>query len=226
MTSRRFPAIVFDFDGTLVDSAPDLHAALNQLLTESGRIGVSLAQVRQFIGDGAAKLVERGLEASGAPLSGSALAERVIRFLAIYEPMSADRTLPYPGVVETLGRLADAGHRMGLCTNKPERATRLMLAALKLDRFLTAVVGGDTLAVKKPRPEPLRSVLDQLGVAPDQAIMVGDNEHDVATAHAAGVKVIVVAYGYARVPLAELRVDGRIEAFADLPAALADLARA
>lgn len=224
MTLARFPAIVFDFDGTLVDSAADLRVALNTLLGEAGLACQPLDSVRRMIGDGAAKLVERGFAAGGRLLDAKALAVEVKRFLEIYEPISADHTQPYPGVMATLEALAASGHRLGLCTNKPERATRLMLASLGLDRLLTVVVGGDTLPVKKPRPEPLLAVLEGLGFPPDQALMVGDNEHDVATARAAGVPVVAVSYGYARVPLAELSADATIDEFAALPTAMAALA--
>ncbi len=224
MTLERFPAIVFDFDGTLVDSAADLRVTLNILLGEAGLAPQPLDAVRRMIGDGVPKLVERGFAAAGRPLDGDALATQGRRFLEIYEPISADHTETYPGVLATLEELAARGHRLGLCTNKPERATRLMLASLGLDRLLTSVVGGDTLPVKKPRPEPLLAVLAGLGFPADRGLMVGDNEHDVATAKAAGVPVVAVSYGYARVPLAELHADATIDEFRELPAAIARLA--
>ncbi|MCC7274236.1 MAG: phosphoglycolate phosphatase [Alphaproteobacteria bacterium] len=224
MTVQRFPAIVFDFDGTLVDSAADLRTALNRTLAEAGLEPVAGDAVRRMIGDGAAKLVERGFAARAMPLAAPELERWTRRFLEIYEPISADQTAPYPGVVATLEMLAARGHRLGLCTNKPERATRLMLQRLGLDRLLGAVVGGDTLAVRKPRPEPLLAALAGLGIAAASAVMVGDNEHDVATAHAAGVPIVVVAYGYSRTPLDELGADARIAAFAELPSALDALA--
>ncbi|BBK41262.1 phosphoglycolate phosphatase [Allostella vacuolata] len=224
MTLERFPAIIFDFDGTLVDSAADLRTALNMLLAEARLPAQPIEAVRRMIGDGALKLVERGFAAAGRPVAGDALARQGQRFLELYEPISADSTQPYPGVVETLERLAAAGHRLGLCTNKPERATRLMLETLRLDRLLTSVVGGDTLPVRKPDPAPLLAAIAGLGLAPAQALMVGDNEHDVATAKAAGVPVVAVSYGYARVPLAELHADATIDAFDELPAAIARIA--
>lgn len=224
MTLERFPAIVFDFDGTLVDSAADLRRALNILLDGAGLPALPLDAVRRMIGDGVPKLVERGFAAYGRLLDAEALAAATRRFLEIYEPISADNTELYPGVLATLEALAGRGHRLGLCTNKPERATRLILASLGLDRLLSAVVGGDTLPVKKPRPEPLLAALKGLGHPPGRALMVGDNEHDVATARAAGVAVVAVSYGYARVPLDELDADATIDAFAELPAALERLA--
>ncbi|WP_374449512.1 phosphoglycolate phosphatase [Stella sp.] len=224
MTPRRFPAIVFDFDGTLVDSADDLRTALNRLLAEAGLPPHPIAAVRRMIGDGVAKLVERGFAAAGRPVAADELAAQTRHFLAIYEPISADSTRPYPGVPETLAALVGAGHRLGLCTNKPERASRLMLARLGLDRFLSSVVGGDTLPVKKPDPAPLLAAIAGLGLSPSAALMVGDNEHDVATARAAGVPVVAVSWGYSRVPLAELHADATIDDFAELPAAIARLA--
>ncbi|BBK31104.1 phosphoglycolate phosphatase [Stella humosa] len=224
MTPERFPAIIFDFDGTLVDSAADLRTALNRLLAEQGLEPRPLDAVRRMIGDGALKLVERGFAAAGRPVEGDTLARHGKRFLEIYEPISADSTETYPGVMATLEGLAAAGHKLGLCTNKPERATRLMLASLGLDRLLTSVVGGDSLPVKKPDPAPLLAAIAGLGLTPAQALMVGDNEHDVATAKAAGVPVVAVSYGYARVPLAELHADAIIDDFADLPTAIARVA--
>ena len=223
MTPLRFPAIVFDFDGTLVDSADDLRTALNRLLAEENLPPHPIAAVRRMIDDGAMKLLERGFPGAGRVVAGDELQTLTRRFLAIYEPISADSTRPYPGVVDTLERLAAAGHRLGLCTNKPERASRLMLASLGLDRFLTSVVGGDTLPVKKPDPAPLLAAIAGLGLPPSAALMVGDNEHDIATAKAAGVPVVAVSWGYARVPLAELDADATIDDFADLPAAIARL---
>jgi phosphoglycolate phosphatase len=217
-------AVVFDLDGTLIDSVPDVARSLNVVLTEHGRNAIGLDQVRGFIGDGAANLVGRGLAATGGTVSPERLRAATARFLEVYEAEPATMTRIYPGVLATLDRLRAQGRRLGICTNKAGGATAAVLAALALDHFFGAVIGGDTLAVKKPDPGPLRAALERLGVGPDEAAMVGDNEHDVATAAALGVPCILVSYGYARVPLEQIPATARIDRFDQVPAALERLA--
>jgi phosphoglycolate phosphatase len=222
-------AVVFDLDGTLIDSAPDLARSLNIVLTERNRSEVTLKQVHGFIGDGVAKLVERGLNATangGAGADDETRRQAILRFLEIYEAAPAMLTRPYAGVVETLARLRSEGRLLAVCTNKPGIATAAVLSALGLDGFFGAVVGGDTLPVRKPDPAPLRFALEQLGVTAGDALMVGDNEHDAATAAAAGLPCLLVSYGYAREPLASLRSEGILDRFDEIPARLAALAAA
>jgi phosphoglycolate phosphatase len=215
-----FRAIVFDLDGTLIDSAGDLTSALNCVLTESGRAPVTLPQVKRMVGDGSAKLVERGFAASGVPISAADLPVRLARFLEVYEAGANDLTRPYDGVTDTLARLAARGLKLGVCTNKPGRATRLVLEALDLARYFTAIAGGDAFSVRKPDPGHVLGLLDRLGISPANAAMVGDNEHDAAAARAAGLPIILVSYGYARASLSDIAPDAVIDRFADLPAAL------
>ncbi|HUC61646.1 MAG TPA: phosphoglycolate phosphatase [Alphaproteobacteria bacterium] len=220
-----FRALVFDLDGTLVDSAPDIRTALNRTLAESDLKPVSLASVRAMIGDGAETLVARGYRAHGVSLEGKALAKRYARFIDFYQGRGAAMlTRPYPGVVATLERLARAGFRLGLCTNKPAIATEAVLAHLGLAHFFAATLSSDEVASHKPDPAHLRAVLAALGVGPREAAMVGDNRHDVDMAHGAGVVAIAVAYGYAGGPPADLGADLLIERFDRLPAALKRLA--
>jgi phosphoglycolate phosphatase len=214
-------ALVFDLDGTLVDSLPALAATLATTLGEIGAPALPSETVRSMIGDGITALVARALAASGLPAS--LLSERLARFLALYEAAPDGLTRPYPGVVETLRALQAAGRRLAVCTNKPQRATLAVLRGTGLDGFFASVVGGDVLAVKKPDPAHLIAALDGIGATLDDAIMIGDNEHDVAMAKAAGVPVILVRYGYHRVPLSTLAADIQIDAFAALPQAIARL---
>lgn len=209
-------AVVFDLDGTLVDTAPDIIAALNALLAEQGRPSLHAAAVRQLIGDGAQKLVERGFAATGGPAP-QALAGLSRRFLELYEPRIARLSRPYPGVRDTLARLAGAGFRLGVCTNKASRATRRLLDDLALSQYFAAVAGGDGPA-RKPDPKHLLAVLDALGAAPETALMVGDSANDVHAARAAGVRVAVVSFGYTTVPAAELGADALIDRFEQLAA--------
>lgn len=215
---RPFRAVAFDLDGTLVDSAADLMHASNALLAELGRPPVDLPAVRSFIGDGAPKLVERVLAATGGVPDPEETARCLRRFLSIYEADPSAHSALYPGVAETLAALSAAGLRLGVCTNKPMAATARLLDDLGIAGAFAAVVGGDSYPTRKPSPEPLLGLLERLGVRPDEAAFVGDNEHDVAAARAAKVaRVLVVPYGYARVPLDGLPHDGILDGFADLP---------
>lgn len=227
MDSARLPgldAVVFDLDGTLIDSAPEIAGALNALLGELGLPALAPERVRDMIGDGSAVLVARGLEAAaGAPAQPSDHAAALSRFLEIYEGWPADPAQVYPGVPETLDRLLAAGLRLGLCTNKPGRVTRAVLAALGLAPRFAAVAGGDSLPFRKPDPRHLAHVLDALGAAPARAAMVGDNAHDVAAARGLGVAAVAVSYGYPRMPVGALGADAVVDRFADLPDALARL---
>jgi phosphoglycolate phosphatase len=211
-------ALLFDLDGTLVDSVPDLAAAANALLGELGRPPLNLAQVTGMVGDGAPKLVERALAASGA--GDTPLPAALDRFLALYEADPTRLTRPYDGVPAVLDELAAAGWRLGVCTNKPERATRAVLAGLGLDRFFAVVLGGDSGPTRKPDAGPLRTALGRLGSAPDSAAMIGDHRNDVAAARAAGMAVVFARYGYGAATLAGMAPDAVIDRFTELPQAL------
>ena len=211
-------AILFDLDGTLVDSVPDLAAAVNGVLAELVRPPLGLVQVTSMVGDGTPALVERALAASGA--GGTPLRAAHDRFLTLYEADPTRLTRPYAGVPAVLGELAAAGWRLGVCTNKPERATRSILASLDLERFFAVVLGGDSGPTRKPDPGPLRTALDRLGSAPGGAAMIGDHRNDVAAAHAAGMPAVFARYGYGAATLAGLTPDAVIDRFAELPETL------
>jgi phosphoglycolate phosphatase len=208
--------LIFDLDGTLVDSAPDLHRCLNAVLAEQGRAPVSLADIRAMVGDGAAKLVERGFADTGAPCDPAALPALVDRFLFHYTAGQHALTKAFPGVAETLTTLQARGCRLGICTNKPYGPTMEILEVLGLARFFGAVTGGDSLPARKPDPRHLLGTIALLGAQADAAVMVGDSVNDVAVARAAGVPAVIVSYGYSRVPAAELGGDLLIDAFADI----------
>jgi phosphoglycolate phosphatase len=214
-------ALLLDLDGTLVDSAPDLAAAANGLLAEHALPALETAEVAAMVGDGVAKLVERVLSARG--LAHEALAAAVTRFLAFYERHPATLTRLYPGVREGLRTLSAAGWRLALCTNKPERATSLILDRLGLSRFFDAVVTGDSLAARKPDPAPLRLALARLDVAPPRAVMVGDHRNDVLAAADAGIPAIFARYGYGRATLGATVPAASIDHFSELPGTLRSL---
>lgn len=207
-------AIIFDLDGTLVDSVRDLREAVNALLAEEGLRQLSLDEVKSMIGDGAAKLVERALSATGGDLS--RLSALVARFLQIYEADATRNTEAYPGVVETLAGLRQLGLPLAVVTNKPYGATIDILETLGLRAYFDAVIGGDTLPERKPHPAPILAALSHLGIEPEAALMVGDNYHDVQAAQAAGVRAVAVTYGYSHKPHAELGAERLIDAMPEL----------
>jgi phosphoglycolate phosphatase len=194
MTRRpRRKTLVFDLDGTLVDSAPDIAAAVNALFAELGLPAVELAHIRRMIGDGAPMLLERALAHVGAAHQA---AELMPRFSVHYGEHAVRLTTVYPSVVETLTALRGEGCRLGVCTNKPIGPTRAVLAALGLDSLIEAAVGGDSLPQRKPAAEPLLAVIRALGGTPDSAVLVGDSAVDLACAEAAGVPAIIIPSGY------------------------------
>lgn len=214
-------AVIFDLDGTLVDSAGDILVALNRLLDEMGLARVTLAEVKAMVGDGATKLVERALTARGGDLADLARASQ--RFLSHYEGQATLNTAPYPGVRETLASLAGEGLALAVVTNKPHAATMEILDALGFTKLFAAVIGGDSLARRKPDPDPVRAALARIGVAPSAALMVGDNYHDIEAAHAAGVRAVAVSWGYSHRPPEDLGADWLIHAMPDLSPIVAAL---
>lgn len=217
-------AVVFDLDGTLVDSVADIHAAVAAFLAERGHAPLDLATVTGFVGNGVPVLLERVLRAVGEPHDPAALQAALPRFMAIYnaEPSALSRL--YPGVAEALGSLQAAGYRLGVCTNKPDEAARRLLADLGIAAHFTALVGGDSLPQRKPDPAPLRHTARLLGVAPAALAYVGDSEVDAATATAAGVPFLLFTEGYRHSPVEALPHRASFERFAALPGLLAALA--
>jgi phosphoglycolate phosphatase len=213
--------IVFDLDGTLVDTAPDLTASLNHVLASERRPPIPAQTVRMIVGHGARALIERGFTETGEPVLPETLNGLVDRFVRYYAAHIADDSAVFPGVREALGRLKDAGAALAVCTNKPEGLARALLDAVDLTAYFAAVTGGDTLAVKKPDPAIYRETIRRAGKADGMSVMVGDSPTDVATARAAGVAVIAVTFGYTPVPPSALGADRLIGHFDELDAALA-----
>ena len=213
-------AIIWDLDGTLVESAPDLATALNTLLNEQGQQGHTVVKVRPMIGGGVAKLIERGFRASGAPLDQAAVDAMVPRFMEIYTACATDHTDLVPSAREVLDYFYHAGIKQGLCTNKPIAVTRLILTALDIQGYFGSVIGGDSTNVKKPHPRPLLTCLEELQIRPEDAVMIGDSGADVGAARAAGVPVILVPDGYTGVPAVSLGADFVVGRLADIPSSI------
>lgn len=184
--------LVFDLDGTLVDSVPDLADAARRMLARRGLATVSDAEVTAMVGDGAAVLVRRIFAHHGTVPDDTAQGE----FLADYTAHAADRTLPYPGVADGLARLRHAGWRLAVCTNKPVEPARHLLAELGLLGHFVAITGGDSFAVRKPDPDHVRQTLALAGGTAPRAVMVGDSAHDIAAGRGAGLRTIHAAWGY------------------------------
>ena len=211
--------LIFDLDGTLVDTGSQITRAWGQILSFLGRQALSQDSVETMVGDGAAKLVERGLAATGGvPPSPSfdALVTQYVDALAA-EPLSESDL--YPGVMATLARFRDTGHMMAVCTNKPIEAAETALRMTKIRPFFDLVVGGGSAAALKPDPAPVRTILDRLGVAPGQAVMIGDHANDVRAGRGAGVRTLMVTYGYPNASHADLGAP-LIDRFDALPDAL------
>ncbi len=217
--------IVFDLDGTLVDTAPDLVDTLNVILAQEGLPAVPFTQARNMIGGGGKMMIERALHAEGRACPASELDRLYARFVAYYAEHIADRSRPFPQLEATLDQLAAAGHRLAVCTNKLEWLSKRLLDTLRLTDRFAAICGQDTFGMQKPDPEVFRLTVRRAGGEPAQAIMVGDSKTDIDTARAAQAPVVAVDFGYTEVPIASLEPDRIISSYADLPAAIAALTR-
>jgi len=211
-------AVLFDLDGTLVDSAPDLAGAANAMLNDLGRAAVEVDEVRDWVGDGAKKLVERVLLNDASQADDGQVERGFESFLQHYARMVCDQSRPYPGVLQTIRNLNAQGMRLGCVTNKPDRFTRPLLEQLNLDSYFSSIVSGDTCVAKKPDPMPLLKACEDMGVSHEACVLVGDSANDVLAAQAAKMPVICVSYGYNRgLNLNAMNPDAVIDTFEDLP---------
>lgn len=209
-------AVIFDLDGTLVDSAGDITTALNELLTISRLGPYSVKEVIRFIGNGMTALVERAFETRGKHLLPGELSAHVAVFRSLYSGRLVNSTRAYAGAAAAITRLREQGVSTAICTNKEESLACSMVSALGLRDQFAAIVGGSPNRSPKPSPEPLIEAIARLGACRDDVLMVGDSEADVRCARAAGVKVICVSFGYSRVPVHELGADGIIDSYDEL----------
>ncbi len=206
-------AVIFDLDGTMVDTAPDLMAATNHVLAAMGRRAISMAEVRVFVGHGARALITRGLAASGGLPADFDVEQAYGEFVRYYGANIAGGSVVFPGLVALLDRLTAAGFALGVCTNKLEGLSVQLIDALGMGHYFGAIVGPDTIGVAKPDPRPYFETVRRLGVPPSRSMMVGDSETDILTARAAGVPVLAVPFGYTPRPVAEFNPDAVIQHF-------------
>lgn len=190
--------IVFDLDGTLVDTAPDLTNALNDVLTRHGVAPVSIEAIRGCVGHGARVMIEQALARAGAEGDVDLM---LAEFLVHYEANIARESRPYPGALAALDRLAAQGATLAICTNKREQLSRLLLQELEIEHYFSALAGRDTFPVAKPHPGHLTGVIALAGGSPARSLMIGDSDIDLRTAKAASVPAILVSFGYGAAPL-------------------------
>jgi phosphoglycolate phosphatase len=214
--------VIFDLDGTLIDSAPSIHKVANDVLAEMGLAPLDVSQITSFIGNGAGVLVARVLAAHGLAEDAGLHRWMLGEFSARYE-REHGLTRPYPGALAALEVLAEAGHRLAICTNKPIRPTRSALAHFDLARLFGAVIGGDSLATRKPDPAPLLAAAGE--ARGGDAVFVGDSEVDAETAERAGLPFALFTGGYRKAPPEAIPHQMRFDHHADLPGVVAEMSR-
>ncbi len=218
-----FLTVVFDLDGTLIDTAPDLIETLNVVLRNERLPAVAYDEARLMIGGGAKRMLELGLKADGRNASGPELDRMFNEFLKYYSAHIADRSRPFPGLEGALDVLAAKGCKFAVCTNKLESLSRQLLDALDLTSRFEVICGQDTFGTMKPDPEVLRRTIRESGGDIARAVMVGDSATDINTAKAAGVPVVAVDFGYTEIPVHKLGPNRIISEFSALPDAVFDL---
>lgn len=210
-------AVIFDLDGTLIDSLPDVMNALNAVLADNGRRPVMRDEAKLMVGGGAEPLLERAFAVTGDELAPERMPSYVEAFTTYYRADPATETTIFEGVVPALEALAERGLRLGICTNKPHQSALQVLEALSLDGHFAACFGKASVPFHKPDRRHYDEVARALGVLPEHSLYVGDSETDVATARNADVPIVLVPFGYSRAPAGDLGGDRLIEHFSELP---------
>ncbi|CAM5208235.1 Phosphoglycolate phosphatase OS=Bosea thiooxidans OX=53254 GN=SAMN05660750_03385 PE=3 SV=1 [Bosea thiooxidans] len=215
------PIVVFDLDGTLAETAPDIMRVLNVILVREGLAALPLERARELVGAGARALIERGFKVSGRPLNAATLERLFEDFLTIYAEDVASQSHLFDGVTDALDSLAEEGYALAVCTNKPILHTRLILDHFGIAGRFAAVAGRDSFPWFKPDPRHLTLTIEAAQADPQRAVMIGDSRTDIATARAAGIPSICVPFGYTDVPIETLEPNFVIQHFGELPAAVA-----
>ena len=224
--ANPFKALIFDLDGTLIDSAPDVCASTNRVLADMGRRELTLEETKDMVGWGGRVLIEKALAKTGAAGTEAEVDRALEGFLKTYAQHPADHSVIFPGVIPALEGFKAEGVKMGICTNKPAASTPPVLEAMGLDQYFDVVSNGDSVPYKKPDGRHVLHCVEQLGAEPDTTVMVGDSENDILAAINAGIRSVCVTFGYAHVPLDEIGADILIDHFDDLGGALVELSKA
>jgi phosphoglycolate phosphatase len=215
-------AVIFDLDGTLIDSAPDIASALNEVLGRRDLPPFGLERVKEMIGGGIPMLIRRALEAHG--VEPHDIEPLVTDMISVYATRATALTVLYDGAKDVLDMLKAANIPMAICTNKSQAITEIILRDMRLASYFDAVVGAEAGRPRKPDPEPLAMILRDFGVAPADAVMIGDSGADAGAAKAAGVPLVLASFGYCHSPLESFAPDAIIDGFAELPRTLRTLA--
>ena len=215
--------IIFDLDGTLINSIPDMCREISLFLNRHGRRSLTETETVSIIGNGAPVLLKGAFALTGEPIKETETPDLLAAWLDQYGKAEMAETKPYPFVIETLIKLRENGCRLAICTNKPHTPTEMILTKLDLKKHFDVILDADALPERKPRPEPLWEAVRRMGGTNGSAVMVGDSETDAQTARAAGVPVVLLSYGYTHIPYEELKPDALIGSFAELPAAIEKL---
>ena len=222
--ASRFDTVIYDLDGTLIDSAKDMQVAVSRVLADHGLPPVTEDDVRIFMGQGSKVTMDKAFTKYGKTLDDEALSAVTREFVRYYEADPVGHTTAFAGVPEVVHHFGKLGLKQGVCTNKFERPSRMILEHLKLMPPIAALAGADTFPVRKPDPRHILMLVERMGRTPEKAVMVGDSIHDVEAAHAAGLPAVLVSWGYTARPASELGAEAVIERFDALPQALERLA--
>lgn len=216
--------LVFDLDGTLIDSLPTVQASLNRLLADKNRRLLSLDKLKTLIGHGVNPMIEGAYKITGEPVGSKEILDKAVeQYLLYYRQKPAERTVVYPNVIETLNELKSKGYIMGICTNKPYEISLLVLQALGIKSLFEGISGGDNYSFIKPDPRHILHTLKLMGSTPERALMVGDSHIDGEAGRKAGLTFILVNYGYKISENEHLKADQVINEFKMLPKAITDL---
>lgn len=224
LITARFDTIIYDLDGTLIDSARDMGVAVSRVLADHGLPPISDDDARIFMGEGSKVTMRRAFAKSGRALDDGTLATVTREFVGYYEKDPVQHTVAFDGVAEIVARFERLGLKQGVCTNKFEKSARMILKSLKLMPPIADVAGADTFSVRKPDPGHILQLIDRIGGTRDRAVMIGDSIHDVEAAHRGGLPAVLVSWGYTARPASELGADAVIERFDALPQALEQIA--
>jgi phosphoglycolate phosphatase len=224
LIARRFDTVLYDLDGTLIDSAKDMQLAVSNVLADHGLPAVTEDDVRNYMGQGSKVTMAKAFAKYDKKLDDETLSAVTREFVRYYEADPVSNTVAFAGVADVVARFGRIGLKQGVCTNKFERPSRMILEHLKLMPPIAALAGADTFPVRKPDPRHILMLLERMGADPKRAVMIGDSIHDVESAHGAGLPAVLVSWGYTDKPASELGAEAVIQKFNALPEALGEIA--